>query len=56
MGLIHKINQLESTMSSVAKDLNEPHLLQDLKEKEDKMKFWAKADLKEYVMKQMGKD
>jgi len=35
MELIHKINQLESVMSSVAKHLNEPDFLQGLKEKQD---------------------
>ena len=53
MELIHKINQLENVMSSVAQHLNDPNLLQDHKEKEENQKFGAKADLKENVMKQM---
>ena len=36
MEMIHKINQLESAMSAVAKHLNEPDLLQSLKENQDK--------------------
>ena len=35
MELIHKINQLESAMSTVALYLNEPDLMQSLKEKQE---------------------
>ena len=49
MELIHKINQLESVVSSVAKHLNEPNLIQDLKEKESNKKFWATVDLQALV-------
>ena len=53
MELIHKINQLESVVSSVAKHLNEPNLIQDLKEKESNKKFWATVDLQALVRSRM---
>ena len=49
MELIHKINQLKSVVSSVAKYLNEPDLIQGLKEKESNKKFWATVDLQVLV-------
>jgi len=49
MELIHKINQLKSVVSSVAKYLNEPDLIQGLKEKESNKKFWATVDLQALV-------
>jgi len=49
MELIHKINQLESVVSSVAKHLNEPDLIKDLREKESNKKFWATVDLQALV-------
>ena len=49
MELIHKINQLKSVVSSVAKYLNEPDLIQGLKEKEGNKKFWATVDLQALV-------
>jgi hypothetical protein len=49
MELIHKINQLESVVSSVAKHLNEPDLIKDLREKESNKKFWATVDLQVLV-------
>ena len=53
MELIHKINQLESVVSSVAKHLNEPNLIQDLKEKESNKKFRATVDLQALVRSRM---
>ena len=44
MEFIHKINQLESVVSSVVKHLNEPDLIKDLREKESNKKFWATVD------------
>jgi vacuolar-type H+-ATPase subunit E/Vma4 len=53
MELIHKINQLESVVSSVAKHLNEPDLIKDLREKESNKKFWATVDLQVLVRSRM---
>ena len=53
MELIHKINQLESVVSSVSKHLNEPNLIQDLKEKESNKKFWETVDLQALVRSRM---
>jgi len=53
MELIHKINQLESVVSSVAKHQNETNLIQDLKEKESNKKFWATVDLQALVRSRM---
>jgi hypothetical protein len=53
MELIHKINQLESVVSSVAKHLNEQDLIKDLREKESNKKFWATVDLQVLVRSRM---
>jgi hypothetical protein len=53
MELIHKINQLKSVVSSVAKHLNEPDLIIDLREKESNKKFWATVDLQVLVRSRM---
>ena len=40
-------------MTSVTKNLNEPNLIQDLKEKESNKKFWATVDLQALVRSRM---
>jgi hypothetical protein len=49
MELTQKINQLDSVISSVAKHLNDSDLLEDLKKKQENMKFWRSVDLKAFV-------